>query len=506
MIQPVLEFSHIDKAFFGVPVLTDVCLALAAGSILGLVGENGAGKSTLLNILGGILPADAGQLRIDGKPFQPARAADSSDARIAMVHQELNLFGNLSVAENLSLAELPCKRWAGLRWVDRGTLAARATSLLGKVGFEADPDTLVERLSPGERQMVEIAKALRGNPRILVFDEPTTSLTRPEAERLFSIIGQLRAEGKSIIYVSHNLEDVLRICDQIAVLRDGRVQASGPAGQFDVGRMIHQMVGRDLDGLFPRHQASRSNEVVLEVRRLSQSGVVNNIQFKLHRGELLGISGLMGSGRTELARILFGLDRYEQGEIILHGRPLPQPRPARCIRRGMALLTEDRRQEGLLMEGSVTENIAFASLRRFASGPFAWLHAKRLDQQTFELTRRLSIDCREIRHQPVRTLSGGNQQKVVLAKWLLRGSDVLILDEPTRGVDVGARHEIYVQINRMVERGAGVLLISSEMEELVGLCDRILVMARGEIISAEERENFDRREILQSAFGKERLS
>ena len=505
MNQPLLECKQVGKAFFGTPVLRDVCFSLPSGSVLGVVGENGAGKSTLMNILGGILPADAGEILLAGKTYAPRHAREAREAGIALVHQELNLFANLSIAENLFLADFPSKRRVASGWLDRKTMRQKAQSLLAAVRLDLDPRTRVERLSPGQCQLVEIAKALHGKPRIVILDEPTTSLTRQESEHLFAILGNLRQSGVSIICISHNLTDVLRLSDRIVVLRDGQVQAIGSAEQFDVDRMIRLMIGRSLEALFPSRSPPATSKVVLEVRGLSQSNVVEDIDFTLSSGEILGISGLMGSGRTELARILFGLAPYQRGEIRLHGIPL-RPSPRECIRRGMAFLTEDRRQEGLLLDANIVENIGLVALPQFALRPFGWLTGGKLLERVSGLAASLSLSFQHLQRQRVRTLSGGNQQKVVLAKWLLRGSDLLLLDEPTRGVDIGARQEIYRQIDRLSAAGAGVLMISSEMEELMGLCDRILVMAGGRIQSIVQRDQFDRHAMLQSAFGEGGLS
>lgn len=309
----------------------------------------------------------------------------------------------------------------------------------------------------------------------------------------------------SIIYISHNLGDVLRLCDDIVVLRDGQVQAAAPKSEFDLEKMIAFMVGRSLQTMFPQRRQPPSQEVLLEVRGLSQPNVIQQISFSLHRGELLGISGLMGSGRTELARILFGLDPCQCGQIVVRGTPLTHLSPRQCIRHGMAFLTEDRRGEGLLMEASIQDNISLVSLERFASTPCGLVQHRELQDRVADLARSLDIDYRHLKRQPVQTLSGGNQQKVVLAKWFLGPTDVFILDEPTRGVDVGAKCQIYQQIVELADQGAGVLLISSELEELVGLCDRILVMADGRVQSVVEKKDFDRHEMLRSALGEARL-
>jgi len=457
-----------------------------------------------MNILGGVLQADVGQMRLEGTPYAPRDPADAQTAGVALVHQELNLFTNLSIAENLFLTRFPRRRLGLLSWIDRRELRRQAGELLEAVQLPVDVATPVEVLSPGERRLVEIAKALRAGARIIVFDEPTSSLTRPEAQRLFEIIGRLRDAGSAVIYISHNLGDCLRLCDRIVVLRDGAVQAAGPVSEFDIQRMIALMVGRSFDALFPKREAAPSQETILEVSGLSQSGVIDNVGFTLHRGELLGISGLMGSGRTELARILFGLDPFERGEIRVRGRAMWRLSPGRCIRQGVALLTEDRSADGLLLEADIEDNIALASLHSFASSPLGLIRRRQLRERTASMARTLDLEYRSM-GQPVKTLSGGNQQKVVLAKWLLSGADILIIDEPTRGVDVGGRYEIYRQIAHLAARGAGVIWISSEMEELVGMCDRILVMTRGEIQSVVERGEFDRHEMLRSALGEERL-
>lgn len=504
MTLPVLEFRNIEKRFFGTRVLKDVSFPLGPGRVLGLVGENGAGKSTLINILGGILSADGGEMRLAGETFAPRIPEESTKAGISLVHQELNLFGNLSIAENMFLTDFPVRRLGGVSWVRSRQLRQQAAELLQSVRVDLEPSTPINMLSPGERQLVEIAKALRASPKIIVFDEPTTSLSQPEAERLFDTIGRLRDEGVSIIYISHTLADVLRLCDDIVVLRDGEVQAIRPRTDFTTDELIALMVGRKLEALYPERRYESAQEKVLEVKGLSQRGVVHDISFSLHRGELLGISGLMGAGRTELARILFGLDPFASGEIHVRGVLLKCPSPGRCIQRGVALLTEDRRAEGLLLDANIEDNIALASLDDLSSGWLGMIRRRALLERAGRLTRSLAIECQSLQRQAVRTLSGGNQQKVVLAKWLSSQADILILDEPTRGVDVGAKHEIYVQICDLVSKGASVLMISSELEELVGLCDRVLVMANGEIQSTVTREEFDRDEMLRAALGEKR--
>lgn len=500
----LLEYENVRKSFFGVEVLHGIGFTLEAGRVLGLVGENGSGKSTAMNILGGVHPMNSGAIRIDGRPYAPRRPRDAQDAGIAFIHQELNLFENLSIEENLFVGGFP-RRGRLLPLIDRADIRTRTRAALEAVDLEHAPSTPVMRLSQGERQLVEIAKALNADAKIIIFDEPTTSLTRRETERLFEIIGRLRARGIAMIYISHILGDVLTLCDDVVVLRDGAVVGGGPAEEMTVERMISAMVGRKIDQLFPPRHTAPSADPVLEVEGLSEPGIVKDIGFTLHRGEVLGVSGLMGSGRSELARILFGLDPHATGRIRLDGAPLDRPTPAICMNRGMAFLTEDRRAEGLLMEASITDNVALPSLNDRAAGWLRLIQRTRLGDDVHRAADEVRINRTDYEGTLVRTLSGGNQQKVVLAKWLMRAPSVFILDEPTRGIDVGAKFEIYKLINDLVGAGAGVLFISSEMEELIGMCDRILVMAHGEIRGVHNHADFDGERLLESAMWHGRL-
>jgi ABC-type sugar transport system ATPase subunit len=464
---PALACSGLEKSFSGVPVLRGVSFAIAAGAVLGIAGENGAGKSTLMNIVGGVTPADRGEMSIAGDPYRPSGPLDAAARGIAFVHQELNLFPNLSIADNLFLPAYPKRD--------------RAEALLKEVGLAIDPETRVERLSLAERQLVEIARAIGARARILILDEPTTSLSRNDAERLFALVRGLVAQGVAAIYISHALDDLLRLCDRLVILRDGAAVAEGPVTEFTKDRIVSAMVGRSIEQIFPPKPERNLGPVVLEASGVSQPGVVHDIGFSLRRGEVLGIAGLMGSGRSELARILFGLDPHSRGEIRLDGRRIDRFSTRERIGRGLAFVTESRRDDGLFLDQAVVSNLGIV-----APGP--------LDS----LIDRLQIRCADPVRQPVRQLSGGNQQKVALGKWLTRPPAALILDEPTRGIDVGAKHEIYRAILDLAAAGAGVLVISSEIEELIGLCDRILVMRRGEL-RALDAAAFDREEILKAA-------
>jgi ribose transport system ATP-binding protein len=495
----ILRFENISKSFFGVPVLRRVGLSLGEGRVLGLVGENGAGKSTLMNILGGVVQPDGGSMRLYREPYAPRNPSEAADRGVAFIHQELNLFPNLTVGENLLLGSFPKSARSGGLFIDRARTRDQTRKLLSDLHLNISPDTLVEELSPGEQQLVEIAKALSFNARIVIFDEPTTSLTALEAEHLFSLITRLRERGISIIYISHILDDIFRLAEEVIVLRDGEVAGSGPADRFTREELIALMVGRKIEQLFPMRSQVPDSVPVLEVKELSHPGIASRINLKLHRREILGIYGLMGSGRTELARMVFGLDPYRQGEVLVHGQLLAKESVRESIARGLAFLTEDRRGEGLLMEASVGDNMALVALGRYSRTAVKIVSQSRLRSAADSLSQSLRVRSARMLQQVVKTLSGGNQQKVVFGKWLLSEPSVFILDEPTRGVDVGAKSEIYAIIAGLADRGAGILLISSEIEELIGMADRILVMREGEVIGEVARPNFDREVILSLA-------
>ncbi|MGE3291427.1 MAG: sugar ABC transporter ATP-binding protein [Geminicoccaceae bacterium] len=495
----MLRIEGLCKSFFGVQVLFDVGLELKPGEVLGLVGENGSGKSTTMNILGGVHQPDRGTMTLDGAAYTPRGPREAAERGIAFIHQELNLFRNLTVEENLFITGFP-KLIGGLPFIDRRKVRERARELLAAIDLDVAPGTPLARLSQGERQLVEIAKALGADARIVIFDEPTTSLTARETERLFAQIGRLRERGIGVIYISHILGDVMRLCDHVTVLRDGHVVGNAPKAEMTIDRLITLMVGRTIDQIYPpREPAARPGTPVLEVRGLNQPGVVRDISLTVQPGEVVGVSGLMGSGRSEMARILFGLDPFASGTIAMDGTPLESPTPQLAMDRGMAFLTEDRRAEGLMMGASIADNIALASLPSFTSGWGRLLERTRLGDAVDRTAREVHVNARDFVQTLVKNLSGGNQQKVVIGKWLLRGPRLFILDEPTRGIDVGAKYEVYKLINRLAAEGTGVLMISSEIEELIGMCDRILVMSHGEIHGAFAREAFDREAILRAA-------
>jgi ribose transport system ATP-binding protein len=452
----LLQCESLTKSFSGVPVLRGVSLGVEAGRVLGIAGENGAGKSTLMNLIGGVHKPDSGSMLWNGAPYVPSGPLDAERHGISFVHQELNLFPNLSIADNVFL----------LPRIDRRTKATRTRDLLTRVGLDLDPAALVETLPPGDRQLVEIAKALRSEAQMVILDEPTTSLSSREIDRLFAVVRDLRSRGISLLYITHALEHLLGLSDSILVLRDGAVVDSGAVAEFDENRLVTSMVGRPVTQLFPPRDRRSSGQTVLEVRGVSEPGVVENIGFDLAAGEILGVAGQMGSGRTELARILFGLDRASAGTVSLKGVRIERLRPRERIRLGLAYVTESRREDGLFMDATLAENMRIVQPST---------------TDVAELVSALRIACSDPDRQPVSQLSGGNQQKVALGKWLAAQPSVLILDEPTRGIDVGAKQEIYAFIARLAAGGMALLVISSEIEELLGLCDRVMVMAKGEV-------------------------
>jgi len=498
MKEAILRLENIGKAFGPVEVLRGISLQLQKGQVLGLVGENGAGKSTLMNVLGGIFPPSSGTMFFNRAVHAPESARDAQEAGIAFIHQELNLFPNLSIAENLFISDMPRQDGFFRALISRRRLLDQTRTALQEVGLDLLPQTLVGELSKARRQLVEIAKALVRAPRLIIFDEPTTALSRHEAERLFALIRQLQESGIAMIYISHHLEDVLAISDHIAVLRDGLLVSTGPAARYDKETLVRQMVGRELEQYFPERSGKPGHAACLEVRNLS-SDAVQDISFTLQEGEILGFYGLIGAGRSELVRALYGLEAVHSGTVRWQDRPVDRLRPADWIRRGAVLLTEDRREEGLLLSKSITKNVQLAALPAYSSRPFGQLDYPVLREAAHRQTTATRVKYHDLKAQPVAQLSGGNQQKVVLSKWLLTDPKLLILDEPTKGIDIGAKEEIYQLINELADRGAGVLLISSEIEELLGLCDRILVLRNGRISGTFERLQFRRAAILEAA-------
>lgn len=500
--QPArLKLQGLEKSFFGVKVLHDVSFEAHGGRVLAIVGENGSGKSTTMNLITGVLPRDGGTVLLDGKPFEPRSRRESDAAGVAFIQQELNIFPNLSIAENLFLVRPP-RRVASLPLISSRQMYSKARALLEMVDLAMAPGTLAGRLSAGERQLLEIARGLASDARVFILDEPTSSLTGRESARLFDIVRRLQQRDVAILYISHNLEDVLHLSNDVVVMRDGRMTMQAETAGLTANDLVPAMVGREIEALFPvRTPSTESAAPVLEVKDLGEPGMLEGINLQLRRGEILGIAGLMGSGRSELARMLFGLDRHSSGEVRVGGQVMPPGDIKARMAAGMAFLTEDRRHEGLMPDATVADNMALAALPLFASRIGGRVNNEKLLKAMRALGERLNLKSGDIATAPVRTLSGGNQQKVVLGRWLMREPKIFILDEPTRGVDVGAKEEIYRLLAQMADAGMAILVISSELEELVGLCDRIMVMRRGELTAHFERLAFDREVILRAAFG-----
>jgi ribose transport system ATP-binding protein len=503
---PRVKVQGLVKTFSGIQVLHDVSFEAYGGRVLGVVGENGSGKSTTMNLLTGVLPRDRGSIFLDGKPFNPTSRRHSDAAGVAFIQQELNIFPNLSVAENLFLLRPP-RHFKGLPFVSRRQMSERTRELLKKVDLPVSPHALASTLSAGERQQIEIARVLSSDARVFIFDEPTSSLTARESARLFELIRRLRQDGAAVLYISHNLEEVLDLADEMMVMRDGRVTLQRESAGLRVDDLVLAMVGRPIESLFAARQEMPATQApVLEVAGLTEPGVLNDINLRVGRGEIVGIAGLMGSGRSELARALFGLDKHQTGDVTINGQAMESGNVSARLGAGMAFLTEDRRHEGLMMDASVADNMALSALSLFSSARGLGIEKKRLLEAIQKLAQRLHLTSGDVRTAPVRSLSGGNQQKVVLGRWLLREPRLFVLDEPTRGVDVGARQEIYRLLSQLAESGMAILVISSELEELIGLCDRIHVMRRGELVAEFPRERFDRETLLRAAFGQAQVA
>lgn len=496
----IFETQALTKSFFGITAVSNVSLQVEEGKILGLIGQNGAGKSTLMNLIGGVHQPDSGSMLLAGQAYDPRNPADAKRAGIAFIHQELNLFTNLTIAENIFIDGFPMRGVGPIRFIDRGQLKRETASILERVGLDVPADTVIETMSPGERQLAEIAKALYFDAHIIIFDEPTTSLTARETETLFEIMLQLRKSGKAVIYISHILKDIAAISDSIAVMRDGVLMAQEDAQGFTVDRMINLMVGRNLEQLYPPKTAQLADNALLHIKNVSAKGLVKDIDLSLHEGEILGLFGLMGSGRTELARIIFGLDQFDSGDISVEGKRRTAYSIRNSIKNRIAFVTENRREEGLLMNVSIADNTTLVSLPQFANDVTFYINEQALNEAAQQASQILQLKSSDIRTQAAKALSGGNQQKVVISKWLLNDPRIFIMDEPTRGVDVGAKYEIYTIIDQLAAMGSGVLFISSEIEELIGLCDRILVMNQGEIVGEFTRDQFNEERILRAAF------
>ena len=480
-MSPLLEMTGIVKTYPGVRALDNASLTVRAGEVHALMGENGAGKSTLMKILAGAQKADSGEIRLDGQPIQVETPLQAMDRGINIIYQELNLVPHLSVAENIFLGREP-RLIPG--WVDGRTMRKNAQTLMDDLGMGIDVRTLVGTLPLAQRQMVEIAKATSRKSRVIVMDEPSATLTDHELEHLFTLIARLKSTGIGIVYISHRMEEVFQICDSVTIMRDGKTVGTNKIGAISREDILRLMVGRSLDETFPKVPAT-PGKPVLEVNGLSRRGVLHDISFTVHAGEVVALAGLVGSGRTEIARCLFGADPWSAGEMKMDGRTFVPHAPRDAIGAGIGFVTEDRKDQGVILNMTIRENVSLASLRAVSRGGFIRRTAEAKEAQ--DSVQRLRVRTPSI-EQRVGNLSGGNQQKVVIAKWLQTPLKLLILDEPTRGIDVGAKREIYQIMNELAAQGVGILMISSELPEVLGMADRILVVREGRIAGTLNRD------------------
>ncbi|GAA3151206.1 sugar ABC transporter ATP-binding protein [Nonomuraea salmonea] len=491
---PILSLRDVSKSFGAVRALSGVRLDLYAGEAHGLVGENGAGKSTLVKVLAGAHPADAGTLTVDGKELALSGPADAQAAGIAVIYQEPTLFPDLSVSENIFMSRQPLR---GLRRIDAKAMRAATSELFARLGVGLDPDRPARGLSIADQQLVEIAKALAFDARVLVMDEPTAALSGVEVERLFSVVGSLREAGAAVLFISHRFDEIFTLCKRITVLRDGRWVSTDPATGLTVEELVRRMVGREVSALYPKTAADVGHPR-LEVRGLTRHGVFEDVSFTVRGGEIVALAGLVGAGRSEVARAVFGVDRPDAGEVTVEGRTLPPGDTAAAIAAGLALVPEDRRQQGLVMELSVARNATLT--RRWSLSRLGLLFggAERAAARTW--SERLQVKTARLT-DPVSTLSGGNQQKVVLAKWLSTEPRVLIVDEPTRGIDVGTKAEVHRLLSELAGQGVAVLMISSELPEVLGMADRVLVMHEGRLVADIPRTRADEESVMLAATG-----
>ncbi|WP_338637201.1 sugar ABC transporter ATP-binding protein [Erwinia persicina] len=492
MTAYALEAEGISKFFPGVKALSNVSFRIKPGTVHALMGENGAGKSTLMKCLIGIYRPDEGQIRIKGQPVQFTDTLDALRSGISMIHQELNLVPHMTVAENIWLGREPMR----LGFVDHGKLNRLTRDLLTKLNIRLRPEQMVGDLSIASQQMVEIAKAVSWNSDIVIMDEPTSALTETEVAHLFTIIRDLRSQGKAIIYISHKMDEIFAITDEVSVFRDGTWVASNDTASYTRQSLITQMVGRELTQLFPKTD-SNIGEDVLAVRNLTRKGVFHDVSFNVRRGEILGVAGLVGAGRSEVMESLFGMTSIDSGEILIDGVPTTIDSPASAIEKGLAFLTEDRKKSGLFLVLSVMENMSIVKMTDYsANGGF--VNHGNMAKDCLEQIKRLNIKTPTM-DQIINNLSGGNQQKVLIARWLLAQPKILILDEPTRGIDVGAKAEIYRLISELASRGVAIIMVSSELPEIIGMSDRVMVMHGGRITGILNKEEADQETILSLA-------
>ncbi|MGH3278455.1 MAG: sugar ABC transporter ATP-binding protein [Trebonia sp.] len=499
--RPLLELSHAAKSFGAVHALTDGSVTLLGGEVHALLGENGAGKSTLVKILAGVHQPDAGTLTVSGQEVTLHGPAAARAAGIAVIYQEPTLFPDLTVAENMFIGRQPLRsaHWiSGGRRIDRRAMQDEAATVFERLGVPLDPGRIARGLSIADQQVVEIGKALSLDARVIVMDEPTAALSAAEVERLFEVTRMLESQGAAVLFISHRLEEVFAICQTVTVMRDGRhVLTSGLAG-LTANDLVRAMVGRELAERPPEASVARPGEPMLTAERLTREGVFTDVSFTVRSGEVVALAGLVGSGRSEVARAIFGIDRYDAGQVTVRGRRLKKASPTRAMAAGIGFVPEDRRQQGLVMDMSIQQNVALASLGNLRKGGLIRAGAERA--MAADWATRLRIKYGRLT-DPVAMLSGGNQQKVVLAKWLGRKPHLLIVDEPTRGIDVGTKAEVHHLLTDLARSGVAVLMISSELPEVLGVADRILVMREGRLVAEFDRASASEEAIMAAAMG-----
>lgn len=492
----ILELSNISKSFSGVKVLNDVNLKIKKGEVHALLGENGAGKSTLMKILMGLYRFDKGSIVFKGKKVHIDSPSNAHNLGITMIHQELTQIPQMTIAENIFLGRE--YTYKSLPFLKRKEIYNETRLLLDKFGIHFSPNTKMSQLSVAQMQMIEIIKAISYNSSIIIMDEPTSALSEEEANRLFKTIKELKRKGVSIIYISHRLEEIFELADRVTVLRDGNYIGTENIENIDKEKLISMMVGRELTNMFPKEEAE-IKDTILQIKNFTKNGVFNDININVRKGEILGIYGLVGAGRSEVMRAVFGIDKYDSGEIFIDGKKIEIKSPKDAIKNGLALVPEDRKDLGLILCRSIKENVSLSSIKSFVS--YGLLNIKKEKVQCKEMVVKLSVKMNTL-DQNVQFLSGGNQQKVVLAKWLLTNPKVLILDEPTRGIDVGAKAEIHYMMSQLAKRGIAIIMISSELPEILGVSDRIVVMSHGKNRGEFVRGNVTQESILRCALGR----
>ena len=496
MSEYVVELKNATKRFPGVVALKNMQLSVKPGEILGLIGENGAGKSTLIKVLTGVHQADEGQIYVDGVEQHFKDPNDSAAAGIACVYQELNIEKLLSITDNIFIN----------KWIKKGTLLdyptmhKKAKEVMASLGQDVAPTKPAGNFGMGVQQMIEIAKAVLINAKMIIMDEPTSSLGEKEVEQLMKTCRDLKARGIGIVFVSHKLEELFELCDRVEVIRDGEFIATKPIDQWDNDSLITAMVGRSLDNQFPKEFGEKSKEPMLEVDNVVEAGVLNNVSFKAYGGQILGFAGLVGAGRTEIMRAVFGADPIDSGKIKIKGKEVHIKSPRQAIKHGIAFLTEDRKGQGLVLAQTIRTNLILANMKGFSSGLF--LNEKKILETGEQNIASLRIKTPSI-DEIVGQLSGGNQQKVVIGKWVNTDAEIFIFDEPTRGIDVGAKVEVYNVMNSLVKQGKCVIMVSSEMPEILGMSDRVIVMRGGEVMAEVDRdsEHFNQEDLMKAAWG-----